>query len=185
MDLPYSGLISFEETVGLPCGFEEVTDEPGPAGRDDLWYLVARVSLYRLLSRVRNMLYSKGMSTDIHTLAPITTELDYQLGQWYEGLPPPVQFPRSRVLLQNPVQTALRLRYFACRATIFRPYTLAVLQNEALGMDSSIRENCRIALEACMRQLEQVTEQYVAISFVLLLYVLLIVITLSSVMLVT
>lgn len=165
MDLPRSGLISFEETVGLPCGFEEVTDESGPAGRDDLWYLVAKVSLHRLLNRVRNVLYSKGAPTDIHTLVPITTELDYQLGQWFDGLPLPVQFPRSRILLQNPVQTALRLRYFACRATIFRPYILAVLENEALGMDSSVRENCRIALESCMRQLEQVTEQYVAIKF--------------------
>ena len=185
MDLPHSGLILFEDTVGLPCGFEEITDESGPVGRDDLWYLVAKVSLHRLLNRVRNVLCSKGTPTDIHTLAPITTELDYQLGQWYEGLPLPVQFPRSRILLQNPVQTALRLRYFACRAIIFRPYILAVLENEALGMDSSVRENCRIALEACMRQLEQVTEQYVAISYFTITVYLLTVVTLSSVMLVT
>ena len=61
-------------------------------------------------------------------------ELDYQLNQWYAGLPPAMQFPLDRVPLQNPVQTVLRLRYFACRTIIFRPYILMVLQDETLGL---------------------------------------------------
>ncbi|KAF8471223.1 hypothetical protein BDZ91DRAFT_677696 [Kalaharituber pfeilii] len=160
LDLPHSGIVSFEETVGLPCGFEEEDEEVVPGGRDDLWYFLAEIALRRLLNRVSNLIYSKGTSTAISSLAPIVAELDYQLTRWYESLPIPVQFPHSRILLQNPVQTVLRLRYFACRAIIFRPYILAVLENERLGMDSTIRENCRKCLEACIRQLEHITEHH-------------------------
>jgi hypothetical protein len=94
-------------------------------------------------------------------LGPLVAELDYQLAQWYEGLPLPVQFPHSRVPLSNPVQTVLRLRYFACRTIIFRPYILAVLNDETAALDPNVQENCRKCLEACIRQLEHITAQYV------------------------
>ncbi|CCX33400.1 Similar to Nitrogen assimilation transcription factor nit-4; acc. no. P28349 [Pyronema omphalodes CBS 100304] len=160
LDLPHSGIVQFEESVGLPCGFEEEDEEPVVGGRDDLWYFLAEIALRRLLNRVSHLIYSKGTSTSITSLAPVVAELDYQLTQWYESLPIPVQFPHSRVLLSNPVQTVLRLRYFACRTIIFRPYILAVLENEKLGMDVTVRENCRKALEACIRQLEHITEHH-------------------------
>lgn len=159
LDLPHSGIVQFEESVGLPCGFEEEDEEPVGGGRDDLWYFLAEIALRRLLNRVSHLIYSKGTSTAISSLAPIVAELDYQLTQWYESLPIPVQFPHSRIMLSNPVQTVLRLRYFACRTIIFRPYILAVLENEKLGMDNTVRENCRKCLEACIRQLEHITEQ--------------------------
>lgn len=159
LDLPHSGIVQFEESVGLPCGFEEEDEEPVGGGRDDLWYFLAEIALRRLLNRVSHLIYSKGTSTAISSLAPIVAELDYQLTQWYESLPIPVQFPHGRIMLSNPVQTVLRLRYFACRTIIFRPYILAVLENEKLGMDNTVRENCRKCLEACIRQLEHITEQ--------------------------
>jgi hypothetical protein len=127
--------------------------------RDDLWYFLAKIALRRLLNRVSHLIYSKGTNMSLSSLAPIVAELDYQLTQWYENLPIPVQFPHNRVLLSNPVQTVLRLRYFACRTIIFRPYILAVLEDEKLGMDGPVRENCRKCLEACIRQLDHVTEQ--------------------------
>jgi hypothetical protein len=160
LELPHSGINAFEESVGLPCGFEEEDEEPVVGGRDDLWYFLAEIALRRLLNRVSHLLYCKSTSsTAISSLAPVVSELDYQLTQWYENLPIPVQFPHSRVLLSNPVQTVLRLRYFACRTIIFRPYILAVLENDKLGLDATVRENCRKCLEACIRQLEHITEQ--------------------------
>jgi len=90
----------------------------------------------------------------------LVVELDYQLNQWYAGLPPAMQFPLDRVPLQNPVQTVLRLRYFACRTIIFRPYVLLVLQDESLAMDSSVQDNCHKCLEACIRQLEYITAHH-------------------------
>ncbi|KAJ6261155.1 hypothetical protein Dda_3821 [Drechslerella dactyloides] len=161
LDLPHSGIIPFEESIGLPCGFE-MEDEDSPAGvRDDLWYFLAEIALRRLLNRVSHLIYSDvNRERSISTLGPIVGELDYQLTQWYESLPLALQFPHHRVQLNNPIQTVLRLRYFACRTIIFRPYIHAVLKDEKLGMDTVVRENCRKCLEACLRQLEHITEHH-------------------------
>ncbi|KAF2687853.1 hypothetical protein K458DRAFT_294921 [Lentithecium fluviatile CBS 122367] len=165
LDLPHSGIEQFEDTFTLPTGFEDIGTEP--VGRDELWYFLAEIALRRLLNRVSSMLYqrtstfSKSPSvTSVTQLDPLVLELDYQLNQWYAGLPPAMQFPLDRVPLQNPVQTVLRLRYFACRTIIFRPYILLVLQDESLAMDSGVQENCHKCLEACIRQLEYITAHH-------------------------
>jgi hypothetical protein len=158
LDLPHSGIVQFEEVVGLPGGFEEEVDEES-VGRDDLWYFLAEIALRRLLNRVSQLIYSKDSMASTSSLEPVVAELDYQLTQWYESLPLPLQFPYSRTPLQDPVQTVLRLRYFACRTIIFRPYILAVLDNEQAALDPSVRENCRKCLEASIRQLEHITAQ--------------------------
>ena len=158
LDLPHSGIVQFEETVGLPGGFEEEDDEP--AGRDELWYFLAEIALRRLLNRVSSLIYSKGATTSLAALEPVAAELDFQLTQWYDGLPIALQFPYSRVPLSNPVQTVLRLRYFACRTIIFRPYILAVLENEQAILDPSVRDNCHKCLEASVRQLEHITAHH-------------------------
>jgi len=158
LDLPHSGIVQFEETVGLPGGFEEEEEEP--VGRDELWYFLAEIALRRLLNRVSHLIYSKGSTASTTSLEPVVAELDYQLTQWSESLPLPLQFPSSRVPLSNPVQTVLRLRYFACRTIIFRPYILAVLDNEQAALDSGVRENCRKCLDACIRQLEHITAHH-------------------------
>ena len=158
LDLPHSGIVQFEETVGLPGGFEEEDDEP--AGHDELWYFLAEIALRRLLNRVSSVIYSKGVTTSLAALEPIAAELDFQLTQWYDGLPIALQFPYSRVPLSNPVQTVLRLRYFACRTIIFRPYILAVLENEQAILDPCVRDNCHKCLEASVRQLEHITAHH-------------------------
>ncbi|OCL11548.1 hypothetical protein AOQ84DRAFT_335776 [Glonium stellatum] len=159
LDLPHSGIVQFEETVGLPGGFEDEGDET--VGKDELWYFLAEIALRRLLNRVSHLIYTKASpTTSVAALEPLVAELDYQLTQWYEGLPLPVQFPHSRVPLSNPVQTVLRLRYFACRTIIFRPYILAVLNDENAALDPNVQENCRKCLEACIRQLEHITAHH-------------------------
>ena len=159
LDLPHSGIVQFEEIVGLPGGFEEEEDEP--AGRDELWYFLAEIALRRLLNRVSSVIYSRGAATTtLAALDPVAAELDFQLTQWYEGLPMALQFPYSRIPLSNPVQTVLRLRYFACRTIIFRPYILAVLENEQAILDPNVRDNCHKCLEASVRQLEHITAHH-------------------------
>ncbi|KAJ4347198.1 uncharacterized protein N0V89_011137 [Didymosphaeria variabile] len=165
LDLPHSGLGHFEDTFTLPTGFEDIGTEP--VGRDELWYFLAEIALRRLLNRVSHMLYQRtstwsksSPAASIAQLDPLVLELDYQLNQWYAGLPPAMQFPLDRVPLQNPVQTVLRLRYFACRTIIFRPYILLVLQDETLALDQGVQENCHRCLEACIRQLEYITSHH-------------------------
>lgn len=165
LDLPHSGIEQYEETFTLPTGFEDVGADT--IGRDELWYFLAEIALRRLLNRVSSMLYQRTSpfskspaAASIAQLDPLVVELDYQLNQWYAGLPPAMQFPLDRVPLQNPVQTVLRLRYFACRTIIFRPYILLVLQDESLAMDHGVQENCHKCLEACIRQLEYITAHH-------------------------
>jgi hypothetical protein len=165
LDLPHSGIEQYEETFTLPTGFEDLGADT--IGRDELWYFLAEIALRRLLNRVSSMLYIRTSpfskspaASSIAQLDPLVAELDYQLNQWYAGLPPAMQFPLDRVPLQNPVQTVLRLRYFACRTIIFRPYILLVLQDESLAMDQSVQENCHKCLEACIRQLEYITAHH-------------------------
>ncbi|CCD56507.1 similar to transcription factor Cys6 [Botrytis cinerea T4] len=158
LDLPHSGIVQYEEIVGLPGGFEQ-EDEDG-VGRDELWYFLAEIALRRLLNRVSQLIYSKDSMASTSSLEPVVAELDFQLSQWYESLPLPLQFSYTRTPLPDPVQTVLRLRYFACRTIIFRPYILAVLDNEQAAMDPSVRENCRKCLEASIRQLEHISAHH-------------------------
>lgn len=157
LDLPHSGVVAFEENVGLPCGFEG--DEQEAVGRDELWYFLAEVALRRLLNRVSQLIYSKDSMASTTSLEPVVAELDFQLTQWYESLPVPLQFPFTRTMLPDPVQTVLRLRFFACRTIIYRPYILAVLDNEQAILDPAVRDSCTKCLEASVRQLEHITAQ--------------------------
>ncbi|QSZ31045.1 hypothetical protein DSL72_000606 [Monilinia vaccinii-corymbosi] len=158
LDLPHLGIVQYEEVVGLPGGFEQ-EDEDG-VGRDELWYFLAEIALRRLLNRVSQLIYSKDSMASTSSLEPVVAELDFQLSQWYESLPLPLQFSYTRTPLPDPVQTVLRLRYFACRTIIFRPYILAVLDNEQAAMDPSVRENCGKCLEASIRQLEHISAHH-------------------------
>ncbi|KAI5463398.1 hypothetical protein BGZ63DRAFT_413012 [Mariannaea sp. PMI_226] len=158
LDLPHSGVVQFEENVGLPCGFEG--EEADQVGRDELWYFLAEIALRRLLNRVSQLIYSKDSIASTTSLEPVVAELDYQLSQWYESLPLPLQFPFTRTVLQDPIQTVLRLRFFACRTIIYRPYILAVLDNEQAILDPAVRDCCHKCLEACIRQLEHVNEHH-------------------------
>jgi hypothetical protein len=158
LDLPHSGVVQFEENVGLPGGFEG--EEGEQVGRDELWYFLAEIALRRLLNRVSQLIYSKDSMASTTSLEPVVAELDYQLTQWYESLPLPLQFPFARTPLQDPVQAVLRLRFFACKTIIYRPYILAVLDNEQAVLDPAVRESCHKCLEASIRQLEHVVEHH-------------------------
>jgi len=100
--------------------------------------------------------------TNLAALEPVVNELDGQLTRWYQGLPQPVRFDikNSKGPTTTPVQTVLRLRYFACRTIIFRPYVLKVLMKESAFLDSGVEECCRKCLESCIRQLEHITAHH-------------------------
>lgn len=158
LELPHSGIVSFEEMVGLPGPFSDTED--GFASKDELWYFLAEIALRRLLNRVSHLLYVKTPTTvPTSKLERVTAELDFQLSQWYEGLPHPIKFPRTKLPTDSPAQVCLRLRYFACRTIIFRPYVFAVLSDESAVSDPVVRENCRKCLEACLRQIDNVSAQ--------------------------
>jgi len=153
LDLPSSGIAQFEENVALPTFFQEFQSSPG---RDELWYFHAAIDLRRLRTRISNEISAKESSPP-DTLEPISHDFDIQLYDWYETLPLTVRFPLNRGLLIHPAQTVLRLRYFAARTAIFRPYVLAVLEEETRSRIPFIHDNCRKCLESCIRQLEDIS----------------------------
>ncbi|PYH41884.1 putative C6 finger domain protein [Aspergillus saccharolyticus JOP 1030-1] len=171
LDLPHSGIVHYEEIVDLPGGFEpedyedenqsstprENTVVDAVVGHDELWYFLAEIALRRLLNRVSHVIYQEGNSLTLASLGPVASELDFQLSQWYEGLPQAVRFPLSSQPASNSVQTVLRLRYFACRTIIYRPYILAVLQHEQISADPMVRECCRRCLDATINQLDHIS----------------------------
>lgn len=143
----------------MPTHFEDGENES--AGADDLRYFLAEIALRRLLNRVSNMIYSKSSPiTSTAALDPVVTGLDAELMDWYNTLPAAVQFDYDRAPLASAVQNVLRLRYFACRTIIYRPYVLAVLIKETAFLDPAVQENCRKCLEACIRQLEHITAHH-------------------------
>ena len=168
LDLPHSGVVQYEESMRLPRSFPYDSTTPGsgdePPGTDDLWYFLAEIALRRLLNRVSHLIYShthrRSSTFSIASLEPVAAELDYQLTQWYESLPSPVKFPRERLLARDQIQTVLRLRYFACRTIIFRPYIQAVLSDETAASESGVQEACRKCLEACIRQVEYISAHH-------------------------
>lgn len=167
LDLPHSGIVQFEESMRLPRSFpydSAVAGNDGAPGSDDLWYFLAEIALRRLLNRVSHLIYSyahkPSNSFSIAALEPVCAELDYQLTQWYESLPAPVRFPRERLPASNQIQTVLRLRYFACRTIIFRPYIQAVLADEGVAQEPDVQEACRKCLEACIRQVDPVSAHH-------------------------
>lgn len=167
LDLPHSGIVAFEESMRLPRSFPYDASVAGPTeelpGKDDLWYFLAEIALRRLLNRVSHLIYTQTRSQasfSIGNLEPVVAELEYQLTQWYESLPAPVKFPRERLPARDQVQTVLRLRYFACRTIIFRPYIQAVLADPSLITEPGVQDACRKCLEACIRQLEYISAHH-------------------------
>lgn len=158
LELPHSGIVSYEDMIGLPGPFADAEGEY--ASKDELWYFLPEIALRRLLNRVSHLLYVKTPTTaPTSKLERVTAELDFQLSQWYEGLPHPIRFPKTKLPTDSPAQVCLRLRYFACRTIIFRPYVFAVLSDENAVNDIVVRENCRKCLEACLRQIDNVSAQ--------------------------
>ena len=153
LDLPSYGIVQFEGNIAIPTFFPELPDAPG---RDELWYLQAAIDLRQLHTRISQEISSKESSSP-DELRAISQDLDMQVYNWYEALPMNVRFPLNRGLLQHPAQTVLRLRYFAARAAIFRPYVLAVLEDENAAQVQFIRDNCRTCLVSCTRQLEDIS----------------------------
>ncbi|KAM3502151.1 hypothetical protein MY10362_005048 [Beauveria mimosiformis] len=184
LDLPHSGAAQFEEHVGLPGGFaggnggigeadddddddddddEQDGDDGRPVGaNDEIWYFLAEIALRRLLNRVSQLLYSDGAFAKSSNPTPVVAELDYQLTQWYEALPAPLQFPFARAspLLRHPVQTVLKLRYYACKVIIYRPYIYCVLRDARAVAEPVVREGCQRCLDAAVRQLEHIPEHH-------------------------
>ncbi|KAK2778028.1 hypothetical protein FQN52_002933 [Onygenales sp. PD_12] len=150
--LPQSGIADIESSVSLPGEYHthasQVDEEKASL------YFLACISIRRLLNRVHNLLYAKdtGASFDEAQFPSVVSELDHQLEQWRDFLPPDFQFQVNSQPASSQEGAFLRQRYLTCKSVIYRPYLTRALSS---GDDPNARlpddvyEQGKCCLDAC------------------------------------
>ncbi|EGU88522.1 hypothetical protein FOQG_18053 [Fusarium oxysporum f. sp. raphani 54005] len=172
LDLPQSGIWSFNESVPLPSTstvghlpphqVETVTAPlrsssspssiPSNTPADHtLVYFLFEIAMRRILQRCNTSL-NKSAGGRLRFSPVIATELELQLHEWYDHLPPLLRFPktlddRDHGAL-NPNAQFLQAQYFACKASIYWP---AVYQSIESGEVTEKRSgHCTKFFNACI-----------------------------------
>jgi hypothetical protein len=145
LDIPRSGVEPLADKMPLPRTLD-------PAENDSMLYFVAENAVRRLMNRIHSSLYSADhpelavpgtRSTtgkagapkfNLNKLLTLGYELNRQLEEWYNSIPSTIR----PSIGPDPVLTerglVLRLRYYAARHIIHRPFVLyAVLRYQAAG----------------------------------------------------
>ncbi|RDL36720.1 uncharacterized protein BP5553_06072 [Venustampulla echinocandica] len=164
LELPQSGLQQLTDEVTLPsCNNLNETEST--------CYL-AEISIRRLLNRIHNSLYPQKHATSLNASSPsnafpspaissirgICDELHRQLNMWYESIPETVRPALDFSITANDRQQVLRIRYYATKHIIYRPFVLHVVAYGATEPVDDIMEKCEICLEACRIYLYNTTE---------------------------
>ncbi|KAK7202804.1 hypothetical protein BZA70DRAFT_93936 [Myxozyma melibiosi] len=158
-ELPRSGIESIVDDMPLPTISSDPVD---PA----MVYFLAEISIRRLLNRVHNSLYTTSSGKrSLHSLLKICDELNRQLELWYDSIPEVVRpdlslSPSSSLSAddeENDRALVLRIRYYATRHIIFRPFVLRVIDpslpaSETYGPHKPrVLENCHRCLDSIRR----------------------------------
>lgn len=152
--LPQSGIARIESSIPLP-GTYTTHQDPHETEHASLYFL-ACISMRRLLNRVHQLLYARdsGAATDASRFPAIVTELDHQLDDWRDVLPPAFRFS-TQDMKDHPTECGgfLRQRYLTCKSVIYRPYLAWLLANgpaETGGVGrSEILSRAKVCLDAC------------------------------------
>jgi hypothetical protein len=131
-----------------------------PAENDSMLYFVAEIAVRRLMNRIHSSLYStehpelavpgtrnaSALAGDpkfnLNKLLTLGYELNRQLEEWYTSIPPAIRPPIGSEPVPHERGLVLRLRYYAARHVIHRPFVLyAVLRDEAAGTVSPLLAN--------------------------------------------
>jgi hypothetical protein len=150
--LPQSGIADIESSIPLP-GHYNTTADSVEEEQSSLYFL-ACLSMRRLLNRVHDLLYARdsGAGLDVARFPFIVTELDHQLEEWRELLPPTFKFSIDTQPTTTQHGGFLRQRYLTCRSVIYRPYLTWILANRtwngSISMD--VLEKCGVCLNACV-----------------------------------
>ena len=161
----------------------------GPGDDENTICYIAEHAIRRLLNRVHFLLYSpvSGMSSSepadptqiwqnlgLQKLQWLSCELDRQLEEWYSSIPDPLRPPKGTSALPTDRLRVLRLRYYAAKHIIHRPYIIQTVmrQWEASSPGSPatpssshfnepapvIIEMCRVCIDSCVNYLYNAVE---------------------------
>ncbi len=136
LDITRSGIEPLADRMPLPRSLD-------PTEGDDMIYFVAETAVRRLLNRIHSSLYAPdGSGADLITasaegaatptnislnkMLALSSELNRQLEEWYYSIPAKLRPPIGTEPIASPRGRVLRIRYYAARHIIHRPFVLSV-----------------------------------------------------------
>lgn len=144
--------IDAASAIGLPSPWPSTTK---PDDEEEPLFLIAQVQLQLLAERISKALPSTNPSTfNPDSMYPTAAHFDDLLSQWYDRLPELLVFPHEGLPIGSLAQVSLRHGFFACRAAIYRPFVLALVQDLVDSSDHTINACSKKCLEASVRQIE-------------------------------
>ncbi|KAL2187706.1 hypothetical protein L209DRAFT_753811 [Thermothelomyces heterothallicus CBS 203.75] len=168
LELPQSGLQQLIDQTSLPS-FDGVDSAQSTA------YL-AEISIRRLLNRVHHTLYPRKQNVlslsstsltaaddlsaaEIASVTSVCEELHRQLNSWYESIPEPSRPSLGTELTGSDRERVLRIRYYAARHIIHRPFVLHIVTNNLQHVsNSTVLEKASVCIESCRAYLHNTTE---------------------------
>jgi hypothetical protein len=178
MDILRSGIEPLADSMPLPRILN-------PGENDDIIYFVAETAIRRLLNRIHSSLYSSDhtevnvpaadTATDnnlsLHKILALSSELNRQLEEWYHSIPDKIRPPMGTAHVINDRGKVLRIRYYAAKHIIHRPFVLYVaLQWKAASTSSMpgatpplllpvpqvVLDKCEVCINSCQTYLYNV-----------------------------
>lgn len=164
-----------------------------PSDNENTIYFIAEHAIRRLLNRIHNSLYGPEIaqtspnpvlptgpnqawqSLNTQKLQALSTELNRQLEEWYFSIPDYLRPAKGTLPLPNDRARVLRIRYYAARHIIHRPFLLQVVSRQCEGQSQSpastsilspdpyseapgILEKCETCIESCVTYLYNAIE---------------------------
>ncbi|KAL7627499.1 hypothetical protein AAE478_001692 [Parahypoxylon ruwenzoriense] len=184
LDVPRSGIEPLGDRMRLPHS----TD---PADNENTIYFIAEHAIRRLLNRIHNSLYGPELvqtnpnvvlpagpnqawqSLGLQKLLALSAELNRQLEEWYISIPDYLRPPKGTMPLPNDRGRVLRIRYYAARHIIHRPFLLQMVSRQREGQSPSgssilspdpyvespvMLEKCETCIESCVTYLYNAIE---------------------------
>ncbi len=181
LDVQRSGIEPLGDKMPLP-------HSTGPGDDENTICSIAEHAIRRLLNRIHFTLYGPAPQTStsrptdpakiwqglgLQKLQTLSSELNRQLEEWYSSIPEPLRPLKGTVALPNDRLRVLRIRYYAARHIIHRPYVLQTVlrQRESSSPMSPISptdqhndpamitmELCEICIDSCLNYLYNAVE---------------------------
>lgn len=180
LDVQRSGIEPLGDKMPLP-------HSTGPSDDENTICSIAEHAIRRLLNRIHFSLYGPIPQTNLsrpadptniwqglglQKLQTLSSELNRQLEEWYNSIPEPLRPSKGATALPNDRLRVLRIRYYAARHIIHRPYVLQTIsrhRESASPMSPAgpsdqygdqygepppiIMEMCKICLDSCLNYL--------------------------------
>lgn len=169
LELPRSGLQQLTDEISLPSCTN--------LGLMQSTCYLAEISIRRLLNRIHNSLYpskkhvltlSSTLLTahddfsiqDVSSMIAVCDELHAQLETWHASIPEafrPALGVGTPAVESNDREAVLRIRYFAARHIIYRPFLLYIVTHGMEHTTESMIEKAALCIESCRYYIHNTT----------------------------